>query len=257
MKPSGHEAAASAWATRRSRDPLDLWEALVGAAPLVRVAAGCPVPTEGLLDSGAAAVLDGVVRLYTVTAAGRQLTMRYCRLGDLVGLSSIAGAAGFRAEAVTAVTLAVLPSGALRDAALSDARFGWSLAQEIAAASIEGVRTLTGRQQRSTLSQVAAHLLEFGEISSDGTMVARANHQQLADATGTAREVVTRALSTLRDCGLVATRRGAVVIIDPATLSHIADGEEPSGHADADGGLRKTAAATSLATHATGATTAP
>ena len=229
---SGPVTPARAWAARRGREPLAAWEELIAAAPIVSVAAGQQVPAEGLLDEAAAAVLDGVVRLYTITAVGRQLTVRYCRFGDLVGLSSaIAGPAAFKAEAVTAVTLAVLPTAALRAAALNDARFGWSLAQEIALASIQGVQTLTGRQQRSTLAQLAAHLIEWGVLAADGTMVARANHQQLADATGTAREVVTRALASLRDSGLVATRRGAVAILDPAGLSRVADGDElQDGH---------------------------
>ena len=225
---SGHESRALAWAAQRSRQPLGAWEALIAAAPKVTVAAASQVHAQGLLDEAAAAVLDGVVRLYSVTSSERQLTLRYCRFGDLVGLSSaLAGPAGFKAEAVTAVLLAVLPTDVLRDAALRDARFGWSLAQEIAAASIQGMRTLAGRQRRSTLSQLATHLLEWAVPSADGTTVVRANHQQLADATGTAREVVTRALSSLRDFGLVGTRRGAVAILDPAALSRIADGDEP------------------------------
>ncbi|MBV8528398.1 MAG: Crp/Fnr family transcriptional regulator [Candidatus Dormibacteraeota bacterium] len=223
-----HESRALAWAPQRAREPLAEWEALIAGAPKVEVAAANEVPATGLLDHAAAAVLDGVVRLYSVTVMGRQLTVRYCRFGDIVGLSSaIAGPAGFRAEAVTPVLLAVLPTEALRDAALRDARFGWSLAQDIAAASIQGVRTLAGRKQRSTLSLLATHLLEWALPGPDGTTVVRANHQQLADASGTAREVVTRALSSLRDCGLVATQRGVVAILDGDALSRVAQGEEP------------------------------
>ena len=225
---NGHESRAAAWAAQRSREPVETWEELIAGAHEVHVPASGQVQAKGLLDEAAAAVLEGVVRLYTVTAIGRQLTVRYCRFGDVVGLSSaIAGPAGFRAEAVTAVTLAVLPAEALHTAALHDARFGWSLAQDIAAASIEGIRALTGRRQRSTLSQLATHLLEWALPSPDGTPVVRANHQQLADASGTAREVVTRALASLRDCDLVATRRGVVAILDTAALSRVAGGEEP------------------------------
>lgn len=225
---SGQQSRAAAWAAQSSREPAAAWQELIDDAPKLHVPASTQVPANGLLDEAAAAVLDGVVRLYTVTAAGRQLTVRYCRFGDLVGLSAaIAGPAGFRAEAITPVMLAVLPSEALRAAALRDARFGWSLAQDIAAASIHGVRSLAGRRQRTTLSQLATHLLEWAVPTPDGTTVVRANHQQLADASGTAREVVTRALSSLRDCGLVATRRGAVAILDVAALSRVADGDEP------------------------------
>src|SRR5215472_6844837 len=130
---TAHESVAAAWAAQRAREPIEVWQALILGAPVVTLPAASPVHAEGLLDDGAAAVLDGVVRLYTVSPYGRQLTMRYGRFGDLVGLTGPEGLrpVGLRAEAVTALTVAVLPTAALREAALGDARFGWSLAQEI------------------------------------------------------------------------------------------------------------------------------
>ncbi|HEX6538366.1 MAG TPA: Crp/Fnr family transcriptional regulator [Candidatus Dormibacteraeota bacterium] len=216
--------AATAWTRRRVREPEALWQELVAAAPVVEVDAACPVPADGLLNDAAAAVLDGVVRVFTVCSAGRQLTVRYCRPGDLFGLATALTGAGVpRAEAVTTVSLAVISTPSMRELALRDAQFAWSLAHEIAAASMDGVRTVAAQQQRSTLSQVAAHLLEWAAMTGKGQSVALVNHQQLADATGTAREVVTRALASLRELGVVETRRGAVVITDPPALTRVAE----------------------------------
>lgn len=221
------DMAATAWTRQRVREPELLWQQLVAGAPVVEVDAASPVPSEGILDDAAAAVLHGVVRVFAVCSAGRQLTVRYCRPGDLFGLASALTGDGVPcAEAVTRVSLAVISTPTLRDLALRDPRFGWSLAHEIASASMDGVRTVTAQQQRSTLSQVAAHLLEWAATTRDGLTVARANHQQLADATGTAREVVTRALASLRELGVVETRRGAVVITDPPALARVAEREE-------------------------------
>ncbi|MGH7686384.1 MAG: Crp/Fnr family transcriptional regulator [Candidatus Dormibacteria bacterium] len=223
---AGDNAAAS-WTRRRPRELEGAWQELLASAPVVEVRAASPVHADGLMDDAAAAVLDGVVRVFTVTSTGKQLTVRYCRPGDLFGLATaITGTGEPRGEAVTTVVLAVLPAPMLRDLAMRDPQFAWALAHEIAAASVDGVRTLAGLQQRSTLSQVAGHLLAWADTTRDGVTVARANHQQLADATGTAREVVTRALASLREVGIVETRRGAVVITDPPALARVADGDD-------------------------------
>jgi CRP-like cAMP-binding protein len=47
-------------------------------------------------------------------------------------------------------------------------------------------------------------------------------HQSLADATGSVREVVGRALAKLRDEGVIATGVGRVTILDPEALTRLA-----------------------------------
>ncbi len=50
-----------------------------------------------------------------------------------------------------------------------------------------------------------------------------ATHQQLADAVGTAREVVSRQLRVWADAGLVVTQRGALRLLKPGILQAIAE----------------------------------
>lgn len=50
-----------------------------------------------------------------------------------------------------------------------------------------------------------------------------ATHQQLADAVGTAREVVSRQLRVWAEAGLVATQRGALQLLKPDILQAIAE----------------------------------
>jgi DNA-binding transcriptional regulator YhcF (GntR family) len=47
------------------------------------------------------------------------------------------------------------------------------------------------------------------------------SQQELADATGSVREVVARALRDLRTAGIVATTADCVVILDPARLHEV------------------------------------
>jgi CRP/FNR family transcriptional regulator len=49
-------------------------------------------------------------------------------------------------------------------------------------------------------------------------------HQQLADELGSVREIVTRLLRSFADQKLVSLNRGAVEVLDAATLRRIAEG---------------------------------
>jgi CRP/FNR family transcriptional regulator len=61
------------------------------------------------------------------------------------------------------------------------------------------------------------YVAEEGAVDSD-VLVAHVSQQELADAAGSVREVVARALRDLRVAGIVATAADSVVILDPARL---------------------------------------
>jgi CRP/FNR family transcriptional regulator len=76
----------------------------------------------------------------------------------------------------------------------------------------------------SVRQRIAAHLLD---LASDGQrprgrLEAHVSQQELADASGSVREVVARALRDLRMAGIVATTAESVVILDPARLHAVA-----------------------------------
>jgi CRP/FNR family transcriptional regulator, cyclic AMP receptor protein len=54
-------------------------------------------------------------------------------------------------------------------------------------------------------------------------VAARVTHAQLADLVGTTRETTTKVLGDLQDLGVVALRRGRVVVLDVARLHALAD----------------------------------
>ena len=68
--------------------------------------------------------------------------------------------------------------------------------------------------------RVTAHLLDlaFDRQRPRGRLVAHVSQQELADATGSVREVVAWVLRDLRAAGIVATAADSVVILDPARL---------------------------------------
>ena len=72
----------------------------------------------------------------------------------------------------------------------------------------------------SVRQRVAAHLLDLASDHQrpSGRLVARVSQQELADAAGSVREVVARALRDLRIAGIVATAADSVMILDPGQL---------------------------------------
>jgi DNA-binding IscR family transcriptional regulator len=75
---------------------------------------------------------------------------------------------------------------------------------------------------------VANHLLEICSLSAGGD-TACTTHQQIADAVGTSREVISRTLGRLQRAGVVRTTAGYVVITNSTRLALIGRGGEDVG----------------------------
>jgi CRP-like cAMP-binding protein len=75
--------------------------------------------------------------------------------------------------------------------------------------------------------RVSRHLLDHAVRTTEGQLIAYTTHQALADAVGSAREVVTRVLGELRTLGIVDTGPGRVLLLRPRTLARVANGTDP------------------------------
>ena len=108
----------------------------------------------------------------------------------------------------------------LRAAARRDPRVAWALAEELNRRLYDVLEQTAVNAFGSVRQRIAAHLLD---VASDGQrtrgrLEARISQQELADAAGSVREVVARALRDLRTAGIVSTAADSVVILDPARL---------------------------------------
>jgi CRP/FNR family cyclic AMP-dependent transcriptional regulator len=172
-------------------------------------------------DPQAALVVSGLLRVFLTSAEGRQVTVRYARPGDVLGIAVLVGG-----PATTGVQ-AVLPSSVFRISVRSltatarrDPRVSWAIAEELSRRLYDTLEQTAVNAFGSVRQRVAAHLLD---LASDrqrpgGRLVAHVSQQELADAAGSVREVVARALRDLRVAGIVATTADSVVILDPARL---------------------------------------
>jgi CRP/FNR family transcriptional regulator len=87
----------------------------------------------------------------------------------------------------------------------------------------EVLEAFAGSAFGTVRQRVARHLLDLATARESGAMLlAPVSQQGLADAVGTAREVVARTLHDLRLAGLVETERNGIRLLDPDRLSDVA-----------------------------------
>jgi CRP/FNR family cyclic AMP-dependent transcriptional regulator len=169
----------------------------------------------------AALVVRGLMRVYLSSPGGRQVTIRYARPGDVLGVAVLVGGPGdFGVQAVEASSVFRISARTLLATAQRDARVSWAIAEELNRRLFEVLEQTAVIAFGSVRQRVAAHLLDLASEQQrpHGRLVARVSQQELADAAGSVREVVARTLRDLRVAGIVATAADSVVILDPARL---------------------------------------
>ena len=203
-----------------------MWQEQLGAGvDEVHITAGALIWHAGQLPR-IALVMAGIVRVFISTQLGRQMTIRYARAGDLVGLSPyLAGTDEWNAEAITDVSIKVFTFDHVRSAGAHDPELPWSVAQHVAAMMAEALRTVADASGQPMRVRIARHLREMALRGLDGRAVVHISHQRLADAVGTVREVVSRELTALRAEGMIDRTAGAVRVIDEARLASLAAGQ--------------------------------
>jgi len=201
------------------RLPPQLREAVLEGADLVAYPAG-GVAVYRDERWRPALVAWGLVRSYLARVDDRQLTLVYHRLGDLVEVFRARG------EMVSDGIQAIEPSGVLHldgnrleRLAKTHEELAIALAEELRDRLAHAYRALAFQAFAPLRQRVAADLLErTGWVVDQSGEGVRVSAQELAEATGSVREVVARALRQLRRDGVIGVERNRVVVLDPARL---------------------------------------
>jgi CRP/FNR family cyclic AMP-dependent transcriptional regulator len=164
----------------------------------------------------AAVVVSGMLRQYLPARGGRQVTIRYVRAGDLVGSRDTgSNRLGPEVEAVEPSDVLHLDMARIEHAAWHKPELSWALTNELTNRLVHVYRVLSSTAFGTVRSRVARDLLEragMEQAPRRGARV-RVTQQALADATGSVREVVARALRELRLLGVIETFGSQVTII--------------------------------------------
>ena len=201
--------------------PIGTIESLMDGGRVIEFPPGHTVYAEA--DAGRlAVVLRGLLRVYMHASDGRQVTVRYVRTGDLLGVPAlIGGPAPVFVQAVTSGAAFFFDIDRVKRLAHSDASVAWALAEESVHRLYDVLEELAGNAFASVRQRVARHLLDLAAArpGTTGQLMALVSQQDLANAVGSVREVVARVLAELRAEGLVRTSPGRVDILDPVRMS--------------------------------------
>jgi CRP/FNR family cyclic AMP-dependent transcriptional regulator len=203
-----------------ARLPAELVRKLLEDGERADFPAGTTVYRAGT-DPRAALVVRGLLRVYLTSSEGRQVTVRYARPGDVLGIAVLVGGpADTSVQTLEPTSVFRISARTLTTVARRDPEVAWAIAEELNRRLYKVLEQMAVAAFGSVRQRVAVHLLDLASdrLQPQGTLVAKVSHRELADAAGSVREVVARALRQLRDAGIVATEADRVVILDPARL---------------------------------------
>ncbi len=174
-------------------------------------------------------IISGQVRIYTLSPDGHELSVWICSKGDFFGEMALLTNQPRSAsvEAMRRTEVLVLYRQAFRDHLLSNPQ-----------AAIHIIETLTERLRRTTESfeelfslnvnqRIARKLLElaarYGAKQADGRVLIDLDLSQeaIASLVGTTRESANRALSALREQGIVEIERVHILLAQPQELEKL------------------------------------
>jgi CRP/FNR family cyclic AMP-dependent transcriptional regulator len=165
-------------------------------------------------------VIRGLIRVYMTSPDGRQITVRYARGGELLGIAAIVGGpAPVSVQIVTDATLLMLNVRRLQTSAQTEPVVGWLMAQEVTRRLYDTLEALAGNTFGSLEQRLARHLLDLAASRQKGKgLVVKVTQQELADAVGSVRTVVARIIRELRVAGIISTSSDGIVILKPDEL---------------------------------------
>ena len=106
---------------------------------------------------------------------------------------------------------------------LSALSLAFAIAQETSVRLMETYREVVIREEGSVRQRLARQLLNFaGQVDPSDPLLLPMSHEEIADAVGSAREVVSRHLARFQADEMLALERGRIRIVDPVRLDSTA-----------------------------------
>jgi CRP/FNR family cyclic AMP-dependent transcriptional regulator len=169
-------------------------------------------------------VVSGVLRVFMGDPDGREVTVLYAHPSEVLGLAlTLGGPAPVSIQAVSAASILALRANTLRALVAADPAVARTCAEELSRQLFRAFDEIAANAFRTVHQRVARHLLDLA-TPEDDVLVAQVSQQEVADAVGSVREVVARAIHELRERGLIETARDRIVLLDPLRLSEEASG---------------------------------
>jgi CRP/FNR family cyclic AMP-dependent transcriptional regulator len=172
--------------------------------------------------TSAGMAVDGLQRVYLATPDGRQLTIRYVFNGELLGAIRLPSVhVSVATQALEKATVLHFRPGHLQFLAERLPQLATALVDEYAERLGRGYQALALRAFSTVKARLAQDLFWRAEAvrAARGTSaVVEATQQDLANAIGSVREVVARAIDELRRDGLIERTEAGIRLLDTDRL---------------------------------------
>jgi CRP/FNR family transcriptional regulator, cyclic AMP receptor protein len=191
----------------------------------VRFPAGVRLLQQGEPGDKVLVIESGRAKVTYVTSGGRELVLRFCGPGELVGeLAVLDGRPRLSSiVALEEVEALVIPAGDFRALLLSHPGIAWLLLVMLSKRFRDADLKRVEFGASDTVGRIAARLVElgerYGEQREGGVHIELPLSQdELGAWTGASRAGVAAALRTLRDLGWIETGRRRMVLLDSEAL---------------------------------------
>jgi CRP/FNR family cyclic AMP-dependent transcriptional regulator len=186
--------------------------------------AGSVILREGDAGDTCYILRAGGARVVRQHADGRAITLTNLGPGEIFGELAMFGGEVRSAtvEALDDVQAVAILAGDLKRMLGEHPEIAVKLLGALAARLRETNARIARQSFQKVSSRVAGVLVELVETGTrtggDGEVVVRSTQADLAQLAGTSREAASRFLATLQRAGVLTTRRGRIVVHDPAAL---------------------------------------
>ncbi|TGL64869.1 Crp/Fnr family transcriptional regulator [Leptospira sarikeiensis] len=209
----------------------EIYQPLLKKGILIKLKAGQIIQKNPGDPEYAGLVVSGFFRMYLFAGSGRQITVRYAKQGDMMG---IVGALTPEektgqpeetfVQALTDSEVLALSFQDLRTYGKKSAELAWLFAEECAIRVYAALRELYGASFTGVRQRLARHLL-LNAISGDipPFLFVTLSQQDLADSIGTVREVIVRELRNLKQDGFISSSRNRIEIVNPIGLHAVSE----------------------------------
>jgi CRP/FNR family transcriptional regulator len=181
-------------------------------------------------------VVRGLLRIFLSSPDGRQVTVRYARSGDVAGLALVVGGpAPMSIQAMTSADVVALRVESVRALLATDPGVARVCAEELTRQLYRVLQDLSEQAFLTVRQRLVRQLLLLASSDAGPGLAVHASQQELADAIGSVREVVTRNLRQLHEEGLIDTSRDEIRLLEPVRLADEVRGFEPRFETDTGG----------------------
>ncbi|MDL2226206.1 Crp/Fnr family transcriptional regulator [Deltaproteobacteria bacterium OttesenSCG-928-M10] len=204
----------------------EIVEQLASVAVMKRYLAGEVIFEEGDRGIGFHLVAEGRVKIYKMSADGREQILHIFGPGEPFGEAAVFLALNYpaRALALTDTATVFFPREALRRLLAQNPDISFAMMGIMAQRLVRFAGLLESITLREAPARLAAFILDLAGAEPTAELIITKN--QIASLLGTTPETISRAFGRLKNAGLITEEKPYLTILDRRRLQKTADGLE-------------------------------